>query len=206
MVVRNVLKAKGIHGPKFKYGVRLPDRVKGCAILDAESGDTNWSDANHAELTLLDEFEAFQDCGEFTEAKARALKAKGYQYIKLMMVYDVKHDGRYRARLVAAGNMTCPGCDAYSSVVSFRTLWLAMLLGELNSLKLMDVTSAYLMAMTKELIFFKAGPEFMEKEGHLMIIRKSLYGLCTSGKSWHDLLFDTLSDMGFKPSYANQDI
>jgi hypothetical protein len=74
-----------------------------------------------------------------------------------------------------------------------------MLLGELNSLNLMvgDVTSTYLMAMTKELIFFKAGPEFMEKEGHLMIIWKLLYGLRTSGKSWHDLLFDTLRDMGF---------
>jgi hypothetical protein len=74
--------------------------------------------------------------------------------------------------LVTAGNMTCPGCDAYLLVVSFRTLRLAMLLGELNLLNLMvgDVTSAYLMAMTKELIFFKAGPEFMEKEGHLMII------------------------------------
>jgi Reverse transcriptase (RNA-dependent DNA polymerase) len=110
--------------------------------------------------------------------------------------------------LVTAGNMTPPGCDAYLLVVSFRTLRLAVLLGELNSLNLMvgDVTSAYLMVMTKELIFFKAGPEFMEKEGHLMIIRKSLYGLCTSGKSWHDLLFDTLSNMGFKPSYANQDI
>jgi hypothetical protein len=94
-MVHNILKAKGSHGPKFKYGVRLPDRVKGCAILDAENGDTNWSDANRAELNLLDEFKAFQDCREFTEEKARALKAEGYQYIKLMMVYDVKHDGRY---------------------------------------------------------------------------------------------------------------
>jgi hypothetical protein len=94
-MVHNILKAKGSHGPGFKYGVRLPDRVKGCAILDAENGDTNWSDANCTELNLLDEFEAFQDCGDFTEDKASALKAKGYQYIKLMMVYDVKHDGRY---------------------------------------------------------------------------------------------------------------
>jgi hypothetical protein len=118
---------KGNHGPKFKYGVRLQDRVKGCVVLDAENGDTNWSDANRAELNLLDEFEAFQDCREFTEEKASALKSKGYQYIKLMMVYDVKHDGRYRAHLVAAGNMTRPGCDSYSSVVSFRTLHLPML-------------------------------------------------------------------------------
>jgi hypothetical protein len=104
-LVCNILKAKGSHGPKFKYGFRLPDRVKGCAILDAENRDTNWSDANCAELNLLDESEAFQDCREFTEEKASALKAKGYQSIKLMMVYDAKHDGRYQARLVAAGNM-----------------------------------------------------------------------------------------------------
>lgn len=64
-----------------------------------------------------------------------------------------------------------------------------MLFGKLNGLKLMvgDSTSAYLMALTKELIFFKAGPEFMEKEGHLIILRKSLHGLRTSSKSWHDL-------------------
>jgi Reverse transcriptase (RNA-dependent DNA polymerase) len=206
--VREILKARGADGQRFKYGVRLPIRAKDCADLDKENGNNKWMEANQAELALLDEFEAFKDCGEYTEEKAQALRDQGYQFIKLMMIYDVKHDGRFRARLVAAGNMTRPGCDAYSLVVSFRTLRLAMLIGELNSLKLMvgDVTSAYLMAMTKELIFFKAGPEFMEKEGHLMIVKKSLYGLRTSSKSWHDLLFDTLSDTGFRPSFADPDI
>lgn len=124
------------------------------------------------------------------------------------MVYDIKHDRCYRAHLVAAENMTKPGSNAYSSVVSLRTLRIAILLGELNRLRLMvgDVTSSYLKALTKELIFFKAAPEFMERAGHLMIIQKSLYGLRTSGKLWHDLLFDTLSDMGLKLSHANPDI
>jgi Reverse transcriptase (RNA-dependent DNA polymerase) len=83
-----------------------------------------------------------------------------------------------------------------------------LLIGELNRLKMMarDVTSAYLMALTKELIFFKAGTEFGERAGHLMVVRKSLYGLHTSGKSWRDLLFDTLKDMGFTPSLADPDI
>jgi Reverse transcriptase (RNA-dependent DNA polymerase) len=206
--VREVLKAKAQGRPKYKYGVRLPDREKTCADLDEENGNTKWTDANKAELNLLDQFEAFEDCGEYTQEKAKALFYQGYQFIKLIMVYDVKHDGRYRARLVAAGNVTRPGCDAYSSVVSLCTLRLALLLGELNQLKMMvgDVTSAYLMALTKELIFFKAGPEFGPRAGHLMIVRKSLYGLCTSGKSWHDLLFDTLKDMGFKPTLADPDI
>lgn len=127
----------------------------------------------------------------------------------MMMVYDVKHDGRYRARLVASGNMTkVEGTESYSLVVSLRTLRLAMLLGELNDLKLMvgDITSAYLLALTKELIFFKAGPEFLDKAGHLMVVHKAIYGLRGSGKAWHDLLYDTLNDMGFKPTKADPDI
>jgi Reverse transcriptase (RNA-dependent DNA polymerase) len=104
--------------------------------------------------------------------------------------------------------MTKAGCDTYLSVVSLRTLRLALLLGELNRLKMMvgDVTSAYLMALTKKLIFFKAGHEFGPHAGHVMIIKKSLYGQRTSGKSWHDLLFDMLTDMGFSPSKADPDI
>jgi hypothetical protein len=88
--------------------------------------------------------------------------------------------------LVAPGNMTSAnGADSYPSVVSLRTLRLALLLGELNLLKVMvsDITSAYLMALTKELIFFKAGPEFGAKAGHLMVVRKAIYGLRSSGKS-----------------------
>jgi Reverse transcriptase (RNA-dependent DNA polymerase) len=206
--VREVLKAKSSQGARFKYGQRLPDREKTYADLDEENGNTKWTEATRAELDLLEHFEAFEDCGEFTPEKAQDLIDKGYQFIKLMMIYDVKPDGRYRARFVAAGNMTRPGGDAYSSVVSFRTMRLAILLGEMNMMKMMvgDITSAYLMALTKELIFFKAGPEFMEKAGHLMIVRKALYGLRSSGKSWHDLLFDTLTDMGFKPSFADPDI
>jgi hypothetical protein len=72
-----------------------------------------------------------------------------------------------------------------------------MLLGELNELKLM---------VTKELIFFKAGPEFLAKEGHLMVVCKPIYSLRGSRKAWHDLLYDNLTEMGFKPTEADLDI
>ncbi len=44
-----------------------------------------------------------------------------------------------------------------------------------------DVGNAYLEAFTKEEVCFLAGPEFGEREGHMMIIIKALYGLRTSG-------------------------
>ena len=98
--------------------------------------------------------------------------------------------------------------ECYSSVVSLRTLRLALLLGELNGFKITvgDITSAYLMAWTQELIYFVAGPEFEELEGHILVVRKACYGLRTAGKSFHDLLFETLHNMGFRPSYADSDV
>jgi Reverse transcriptase (RNA-dependent DNA polymerase) len=98
--------------------------------------------------------------------------------------------------------------DSYLFVVSLCTICLAMLLGELNGLNIMigDISSAYLMAMTKELIFFKGGPEFGPDVGHLMVVSKTLFGLQSSSKSWHDFLFDMLKELGFKLPKADPDI
>ena len=47
----------------------------------------------------------------------------GFTHIKCRLVYDMKHDGRYKARLVAGGHMTDLNKeDAYLVVVSLRTL------------------------------------------------------------------------------------
>ena len=43
-------------------------------------------------------------------------------------------------------------------------------------------------------------------EGHLLIINKALYGLRSSGLRWHEKLADTLRDIGFLPSQADEDI
>jgi hypothetical protein len=120
------------------------------------------------------------DHSEFTDDKAKGLYDKGYQYIHRTMIYDVKHNGRIQAWFVASRHMThADGTDLYSSIVLLHTLRLAILLGELNSLSIIirDITSAYLMAFMKEKIFFKAGPKFGAKSGHLMVVSKALYGL-----------------------------
>ena len=52
----------------------------------------------------------------------------------------------------------------------------------------------------------KAGPEFGEQSGHLLIIYKALYGLRSSGKEFGDLLASCLKDLGFKPSFAESEI
>jgi hypothetical protein len=45
-----------------------------------------------------------------------------------------------------------------------------------------DIGNAYLEAKTTEKVCIKAGPEFGELQGNLLIIDKALYGLRLSGK------------------------
>ena len=125
------------------------------------------------------------------------------------MIYDVKHNGRHKGRLVAGGHLTPePEDSVYSGVVSLRGLCIVVFLARLNGLQLWgaDVSSAYLEATTQEQVYFVAGPEFGEKEGHTLVIHKALYGLRTSGLRWHERFADILRDIGFTPSRAENDI
>ena len=69
-----------------------------------------------------------------------------------------------------------------------------------------DVGNAYLEAFTLEKVYIVAGPEFGERQGHILIIRKALYGLRTSGKRWYECLAACLHEMGFIPCKAEPDV
>ena len=125
------------------------------------------------------------------------------------MVYDVKHDGRHKSRLVAGGHLTdTPIESVYSGVVSLRSLRLVIFLAELNGLEVWgaDIGNAYLEAKTKEKVYIIAGKGFGELEGHTLVIDKALYGLKSSGLRWHEKFSDTLRDMGFQISKGDPDV
>ena len=98
---------------------------------------------------------------------------EGHQKIRVHFVFDVKHCGKFKARLVADGHVTKePMETAYSGVVSIRNLRLAMFLAELNNLELWgaDVGNAYLQALTREKLYIVGGPEFEELQGHGLVM------------------------------------
>ena len=104
-------------------------------------------------------------------------------------VFDVKHCGKFKARLVADGHLTKePNETVYSGVVSLKNLRLAMFLAELNGLQLWgaDVGNAYLQVLTKEKLYIVAGPEFEGIQGHVLAMHKALYGTGSGGACWHD--------------------
>lgn len=206
-IVRRVMaatrKKNKKHGPKYKFGVRVPNNVRDAFAEDQANGNTLWAEAMQKEVAGLNEFDTFRalDIG--------AKPPDGYTFVPLHWCYDVKFDGRRRARLVASGNWTEPlSTDAYSGVVSIDTIRIAFLLGELNGLTVIatDISQAYLHGKTQEKVYSRAGPEFGELQGRILIIEKGLYGLRGSSYAWHAVLADFLRSLGWRPSYADADL
>ena len=190
-------------GPIYMYGFLVPRNHNEAMELDRKNGNTRWYDSEKVELAQVDEYDTFIDHGK------GGRPPDGYKKISVHMVYAVKHDGRHKSRLVAGGHLTeVPIDSVYSSVVSLRGLRLVVFLAELNGLDVWstDIGNAYLEAKTKEKVYVIAGPEFGDREGHVLVIDKALYGLRSSGLRFREKLADSLRDMGFVPSKAEDDI
>jgi hypothetical protein len=170
--------------PKYKYGYSIPRNYKEAIEFDERKGNTKWQDSNVSEHGQLTEYKAFLNKREFHEGKI----PEGYRKIKVHTIFDAKHNGRHKAHVVANGNLTdTPLESVYSGVVSLRGLRTCIFLGELNNMTpwATDIGNTYLEAKTTEKVYIKAGPEFGELQGNLLIIDKALYGLRLSGKAFH---------------------
>ena len=189
--------------PIYMYGFQVPRNHMEAMELDRANGNSLWKDSETVELDQIDEYKSFIDKGVGYKPGSE------YKKIRVHMVYAVKHDGRHKARLVAGGHLTeTPVDSVYSSVVSLRGIRMLAFLGELNGLKVWstDIGNAYLETYTKEKVYIIAGPEFGDREGHVLIISKALYGLHSSGLRWSERLADVLRAMKFFPSKAEKDI
>ena len=135
---------------------------------------------------------------------------EGYQRIPYHIVFAVKFDLCCKARLVAGSNCTDLGKeDIYSGVVGIESVRTGSLLGEPNKLTCCagDIDNAFVYGTTKEKVYLLAGPEFgPESEGIVLLVARSLYGLCTSAEKFHETLGDSLKQLGYKPSHYDHDL
>jgi hypothetical protein len=83
-------------------------------------------------------------------------------------------------------------------VADLETVRLAIIAAILFKLEIVpaDVSHAYIQAFTNGQVYTIAGLEFGELEGRILVIRKALYGLRTSGARWHEEIPDTLRAIG----------
>ena len=194
---------------RYQHGFQVPKDYNDAMRLDKENGNTHWQDAMDLELTQIHEYKVFKDTGKAKFHNGKVVTPDGFQKIRVHFVYAVKHDGRFKARLVADGHLTKEPVESiYSGVVSLRSLRMVVFLSQLNDLEIWgaDVGNAYLEAYTDEKLCIMAGPEFKELQGHLLIMVKALYGTRSGGARWHDRLFDILQELKFKPSKADPDV
>ena len=181
----NQAKLRSYHtAPCYKYGFEVPRDYAHAMRLDERAGNNRWKTAVELELSQIDEYNVFKDLGH----KDKVSAPTGYKKIRVHLVFDVKHDGRHKARLVADGHLTdVPVDSVYSGVVSLRGFRLVMFLAKLNGLQAWatDIGNAYLEAKTVEKVYIIGGAEFGDRENHVLIVHKALYGLRMSGKMWH---------------------
>jgi len=99
--------------PKFKYGFEVPKDYAHGIGLDNKNNNSKWQDIMELEMKLLDKYQTFNDLGLHPEV------TEGFKKIRVHLIFDMKHDGRHKAKLVADGHLTdIPVKSVYSGVVS----------------------------------------------------------------------------------------
>ena len=194
----------------YKYGVEVPYSYRRAMEIDKETGTTMWVAAITKELNEIDSHNTFHNLGR----QADGVKPPaGYSRMRVHFVFDVKADGRRKARLVAGGNQLDPPKDVtYAGVASLRSVRIVTLLSELNRLSLvgLDIGNAYLTAKCKEKVYFIGGPEMQHGDndysGCVLRVDRALYGLRSSGSAYHDSFATSLRALGFFPCKADPDI
>ena len=199
---RQVFLSKQKTGPVYKFGVQVPRNTKEALLLDKQNKNELWKEAIAKEMNKIVEFQVFRK-------SADGKPPPGYKKIPCHMIYDVKFDGRRKARFVAGGHLTDdPGEDAYAGVIAPEAVRLGMFAAVHNNLQVIaaDIGNAYLHAKTGEKLYTILGEEYGPLSGIIWIFDKGLYGLRSSGARFHEHLSDILKKMEFKPSQADPDL
>ena len=104
---------------RYQHGFQVPKDYNDAMRLDKENGNTHWHDAMDLELTQIHEYKVFKDTSKAQFHNGKVVIPDGFQKIRVHFVYAVKHDGRFKARLVADGHLTKEPVESiYSGVVS----------------------------------------------------------------------------------------
>ncbi|GFH56846.1 hypothetical protein CTEN210_13322 [Chaetoceros tenuissimus] len=193
-----------------KFGIRIPKTVAEAYKIDQLTGTDFWTKAIEKEMSNVRI--AFERLEGVTREEMETGKVKpGYKFCGTHMIFDIKMDGKFtrKARLVADGHKTdAPASITYSSVVSRDSVRICLMVASLNGLNVFacDIGNAYLNANCREKLWTVAGAEFGSEKDSVMIIARALYGLKSSGAAWRAKLAETMSEIGYFPSQADQDV
>lgn len=189
-----------------KYGIKVPQNVRQALLYDTTNNNTLWSDAIAKEMTSLLKLNVFK----FHSSTHKCSKHEGWSFAPMHMIFDIKReDLRYKARLVIGGHVIDSSShNTYSSTVQDISVRLLQLVALQNQLHIMtgDISNAFCTAPVAEKIYSRAGPEFGDRAGCIVELKRALYGLKTASRSFHEFFAECLMRMGFKPTRADPDL
>jgi hypothetical protein len=129
---------------------------------------------------------------------------KGKKAIRNRWVFDIKSDGRKRARLVAKGFSQIEGIDyneLFSPVVRYESVRLLLALAALEQwhMQAVDVKTAFLYGKLDEEIYMQQPQGFLVKGKEKLVWRltRALYGLKQAALAWWKELDASMKQMGF---------
>ncbi len=142
------------------------------------------------------EMKSIEDLGVFGYVPANAATTK---IISCRWVFALKPD-KYKARIVARGfeqdgNQVD---NVFSPTPSYHIVRSAFALANQLNLEIhqMDINTAFLNAPLDKPVFMRCPPGY-EKPGHVVRLRKALYGLKEAPRAWNITLHNQLLDRGF---------
>ena len=144
----------------------------------------------------------FKDRGVMQKIK-RNLMPQDRRCIKCKWVFDVKRNGRFRARLVACGYSQIPGIDfteSYAPVIqdiTWRILVIIMISKEYEAL-IADVETAFLHGDLEEEIYMDCPPGFDGQPDECMLLKKAMYGLVQAARQYYLKFIEVLEKQGYR--------
>jgi hypothetical protein len=129
----------------------------------------------------------------------------GRKAIKSRWVFDIKSDGRKRARLVAKGFQQVEGIDyneIFSPVVRYESVRIMLAIAALEGwfISAVDVKTAFLYGKLDEEIYMEQPEGFHVKgqERKVYRLRRALYGLKQASHAWYKELVESMKLLKFK--------
>lgn len=196
-----------------KAGIRLPKSYND-AINDPVYG-SKWREAIHKEISALISFGTWRVIRRKDVPSTTTISTTRW-------VFDVKlgPDGqidRFKARLVARGNEQSDDDfdETFAPVFRLDSLRILVALAARCGLQaqMLDASNAFVgsdldkpncMEIPEGLQDFD--PEANTREGMVLELRKSLYGLRQSANLWHRKISCFLMDIGFRPTTADPSV
>ena len=160
------------------------------------------------ENAMKEEFEKAMDTDTFRWAPTSApatptTTARKPLPLKWVFKYKTDSSGfveRFKARLCARGDLQATDQDTYASTLALRVFRLMCAIATRFDLevKQMDAVNAYLNATLSEPISVQPPAGIHAPDGHVLTLRRALYGLKESGFLWQKMLQHSLERLGLR--------